>query len=936
MRRLSAALEKSQDPLSRAETHRQLALLNVTFGDSTRAVAHLRSAFAELGIRKAASPFGRALSSVGHLLGFGANRVPAEAGIRLAVVACRACLAEGHVGEAIEALAVGTKLARRVELCPSLVLLTSMQAVALAGGGWLGAAERRQAQAERMAEQLGDPSVQAQLGLTRTFYLRTRGDEVAAAANSEECLLERGAWLATPDYLLMCGDLAHNLHFRGLPGPSRDWLDFSVKRARHENYPFTVIGPIAPTMAMLGRPAEARDQLERNNPPADASPLRLATHLEARLHLLLESGELGQEADRIIEEFDNLGLYIQTAPIQVRAFFILEGYARLRQSEAGPIRHQELKKALGRLARDRKLPLFRASHDAIEAGYERLCGRLGRAERLLIKADELARRHDNLVVRVEVARQRAWILQARGHQQAAWREARLAASMAAEVGWLSAAQTLERQFGLERRSASFDSSGSGSSQSAMTLRLQRHLEALLEVTSAAHQTFDPVALGQLMLKELLRLFGAERAYLFLDERGQLTFQAGLSSAGQTLEAGGDYSRTVIERVARTGEPLLLSGTDEGEVLGSASVVAHDLRSIVAVPLALRDRSLGVVYLDSRLARGVFGPDDVSILQALAYQVAVTLEMARSASLEVQVRAEREQRRLAEQLSEFIGTILPLLEQEAILACTLDLLESLTGYESAYVMLATAGQFEAGPVRGQPVSSLEGAPLELVGEGVSLFSAWLKGGRSRLGMVVLERASDRPFTRREQELTLACLGYAGMAIENARLFADVERLATTDELTGANNRRHFFARAEEEFRRADRLGHSLCLALFDIDHFKKFNDTYGHAVGDLVLSTTSKRCQACLRSIDIMGRYGGEEFAVVLVGTGLDDAVATADRLRRAVGDEPFDTPHGPLQVSISLGVALRGSDEAVETVLERADQALYRAKDAGRNRVERG
>jgi diguanylate cyclase (GGDEF)-like protein len=127
---------------------------------------------------------------------------------------------------------------------------------------------------------------------------------------------------------------------------------------------------------------------------------------------------------------------------------------------------------------------------------------------------------------------------------------------------------------------------------------------------------------------------------------------------------------------------------------------------------------------------------------------------------------------------------------------------------------------------------------------------------------------------------------------------------------------------------------LSVLMFDVDHFKNFNDSYGHATGDAVLTTVAARCRRCLREVDVLGRYGGEVFAVVLVGTGLEPRIPAAERLRAAIADKRFDTPQGELGVSISLGIAERRHGEALEAVLERADQALFAAKAGGRNRVE--
>jgi len=166
--------------------------------------------------------------------------------------------------------------------------------------------------------------------------------------------------------------------------------------------------------------------------------------------------------------------------------------------------------------------------------------------------------------------------------------------------------------------------------------------------------------------------------------------------------------------------------------------------------------------------------------------------------------------------------------------------------------------------------------------------------------------------------------------------EIEKLAITDGLTGIFNRRHLFARFKEEFERGRRLGEPLGCILIDIDHFKKVNDTYGHLVGDDVLRGIAREIQGTLRAYDLFGRYGGEEFMVVLPDTGMERAVALAERIREAVRNVPVVPPDAGerLHITISLGVScLIDSDCSIDDILKRSDSALYCAKDAGRNRV---
>lgn len=165
--------------------------------------------------------------------------------------------------------------------------------------------------------------------------------------------------------------------------------------------------------------------------------------------------------------------------------------------------------------------------------------------------------------------------------------------------------------------------------------------------------------------------------------------------------------------------------------------------------------------------------------------------------------------------------------------------------------------------------------------------------------------------------------------------ELERQARKDVLTGLNNRRYFFELAEQELARSRRHGEALTLLMMDVDHFKIVNDTYGHDIGDAALKKLSEICMQTFRVIDIVGRIGGEEFAALLPETGTKQALEVAERLRQAVERAGVRLENGSIvRFTISVGVASFGAaDDKIAAVLKRADAALYRAKDSGRNRV---
>ena len=205
----------------------------------------------------------------------------------------------------------------------------------------------------------------------------------------------------------------------------------------------------------------------------------------------------------------------------------------------------------------------------------------------------------------------------------------------------------------------------------------------------------------------------------------------------------------------------------------------------------------------------------------------------------------------------------------------------------------------------------------------------------LGVLAVYGEKKDQFTD-EDEVLLETIGnQVGVAVENARLYEKTLELAQVDGLTGLANRRHLMERLKQERDRAERYHTSLSIIILDLDKFKSFNDTYGHLLGDELLKAFSSMVIDKIRSGDIAGRYGGEEFCVVLPNTSVKGAHAIAERIRKAMADIRIPVGDGqpPAGRTVSIGVAEFAGDESVEKILNAADSALYRAKQDGRNKV---
>jgi len=283
--------------------------------------------------------------------------------------------------------------------------------------------------------------------------------------------------------------------------------------------------------------------------------------------------------------------------------------------------------------------------------------------------------------------------------------------------------------------------------------------------------------------------------------------------------------------------------------------------------------------------------------------------------------------------------------------------SLTAFQIGFAITSGAfGYAQAGPLRGAvfPVLTLilMFGMFQLrarVAHGLSLFALLLFGAAMAV-MAALRPAAYPPEVEIGHFLTLACMLPAVAVLtahlsrirhrlaqqreELARALAQLQAIATRDELTSLPNRRQMQALMDQELLRALRHGHDFCVALIDLDHFKRINDQHGHAAGDAVLRAFAQAGQAAIRATDVLARWGGEEFVVLLPDTAMPLAMVGMERLRQHVAARPLDAGQGaalPLTVSIGLTGHLRG--EPLDRTLERADQLLYQAKAQGRDRI---
>jgi len=204
----------------------------------------------------------------------------------------------------------------------------------------------------------------------------------------------------------------------------------------------------------------------------------------------------------------------------------------------------------------------------------------------------------------------------------------------------------------------------------------------------------------------------------------------------------------------------------------------------------------------------------------------------------------------------------------------------------------------------------------------------------VGVLNLADKTDPSDFRREDIALIELFGQLiGASIGNIRLFEKMERQATLDGLTGLMNHKTFYETLERELWRSRRHGGMIALIMADIDNLKTVNDTYGHRAGDKMIREVSSRIKECIRQIDSAARYGGDEFAVVLPNTTLDEAVLVSERIVDSVAHAPVTWQRMQIPLSISIGVGQYGPETNPEDITSRSDRALYAAKQSGKNTV---
>ena len=502
---------------------------------------------------------------------------------------------------------------------------------------------------------------------------------------------------------------------------------------------------------------------------------------------------------------------------------------------------------------------------------------------------------------------------------------------------------------------------------AMAASESANEDQLIEnVTQIIGQRLSSDSFGILLLDESTR-------ELYLHPSYRIGSQAGLARVAMGVGVTGT--------VAKTGNPLRVNDISASPDYSS---LLPQMRSELCVPLKVESKMYGVVNVESTQANA-FTFEDEQLLTIIAGQLASAMQRLRT------VLVERYQTQQLERANSLIRVLVQVNAHAAVASDPDGVLQTL-GKELARlglrcaITLSDAGRQHAilryvslperlvraleniSAFKMQnyviPISKLAPFPDRpqdacLVKDSLAMLRNWAPDLTQRnatkilnlIGVTSTTSLCYLPLITEGKSMGALWMWGEGLhesdmptmslftsqlaaALQNANLLTEVGRLAITDELTGIYNRRYFFEMAEKKFTRALKDKSPLSILLVDIDHFKNFNDRYGHAVGDQVLRAAAKMMASALRESDIIGRYGGEEFSIILPDTNNSSAIYVGERLLARVSDVPIDTAAGKLSIEISLGIAGMSKETPnLQSLIVRADQAMYIAKSAGRNRL---
>ena len=492
-------------------------------------------------------------------------------------------------------------------------------------------------------------------------------------------------------------------------------------------------------------------------------------------------------------------------------------------------------------------------------------------------------------------------------------------------------------------------------------------DVLFELASLTRHSFNYQQVTKLIMDKLSQVIDYTVGTLFLIEEGEMVVNVKHNSTRaflthtrkETINKINEYTQKKCE-LSKTKSIIY----EAPEALTEDLVSGNRIGSIIASPLIIREEIHGIMLI-AHYNKQQYSQEDQSLLNVFANHASIIID-------NVLLYAHAEQRMLELSVLHEVGKALSsilnleeLLEKIAVNSSELVKAERVSlmflneKKQVLYIKTAVGLSKEIIDTTEQPVGegiagivarkaqiltipdieqerSLQKLKNGAMYRSSSFVSLPIIIRRKVVGVLnVSEKTTGTNFTAEDAELLDTFLNQATTAIENAILYHNMEQLAVTDGLTMVYNHRYFQERLEKEVRRAERYSLSLTLMMLDVDYFKKYNDTYGHPKGDVVLKEITDILRENVRDFDVIARYGGEEFAVILPNTG-KKAQDVAERMRMAVAatDFPVNKDGKVERKTISIGVATYPTDAEDDLqLIDRADEALYIAKESGRNLV---
>jgi len=500
--------------------------------------------------------------------------------------------------------------------------------------------------------------------------------------------------------------------------------------------------------------------------------------------------------------------------------------------------------------------------------------------------------------------------------------------------------------------------------------LKRELKLQKDLLKATSRISSSLSLSQVItnvLDSVHEIVGSKRTAFFLLEKGtdEIVLVGGRGFGIDAIkEVRYKVGEGIVGKAFKSGRVETVTGEKVSGWLKGFEGEVKESSWVVAIPLVADKTVLGVLCVE--------GDESSKLpLESATPSVKILAESAsaavRNARLYEDLNARTEQLATLYEIGSALTSVLNL---DRVLNLIVDSVTRLIGAEICSIMLLdpTKRYLRIRVAKGLPKSVVEKTVIK-VGESISGWVA--KHGRPLLikdieSHPLFKKKSDSKYTTKsllsvplkakdevigvlnvnnklpkgsvfvEEDANLLMLfaTQAAIAIENAHLYEEVERLAITDGLTGLYQHRYFQEKLENEIRRGLRYNHPTSLLMIDIDHFKLLNDTYGHQVGDEVLKRLAEIFKSRAREHDTVARYGGEEFAIILPVTPKEGALSAAERLRKSIEATQFDVDGYSLRITVSIGVASCPQDARTrEELIGKADKALYAAKRSGRNAV---